>query len=365
MDFVHLCRIFVSLVIDLGYPVLGPDRPTYCGHPQFQLNCSREALVITIKSIDNRVLQIDEVEYVLKVVRTDYWNNTCPEVLRNSTLDATFYDYASDTQALMLYDRCTAVSLVTDAVSSQFQCPNNRTSHTNYFATDSMRNSLSLYTQTCDESVLVHISNSEAGVLEGGTTLSRANLSVALDTGFRMDWNADNSRCGDRASSGGVCVINSTTSEFACYCRDRPYASICGLDSPPGPGPSGLFLESKWRIGIGAAVLGIAVFSVVIICYYKREYISTTRIAFWMTATRDREFDVNAFIRNFESFASKRYSYAAVKRMTNSFAEKIGKGGYGAVYKGKLPDGLPVAVKVLHESKTSDGEEFINEVASI
>ena len=50
--------------------------------------------------------------------------------------------------------------------------------------------------------------------------------------------------------------------------------------------------------------------------------------------------------------------------MTNSFRDKLGQGGFGGVYKGKLLDGRPVAVKVLNESK-GNGEEFINEVASI
>ncbi|XP_020415588.1 LEAF RUST 10 DISEASE-RESISTANCE LOCUS RECEPTOR-LIKE PROTEIN KINASE-like 2.3 [Prunus persica] len=50
--------------------------------------------------------------------------------------------------------------------------------------------------------------------------------------------------------------------------------------------------------------------------------------------------------------------------MTDSFKDKIGKGGYGTVYKGRLPDGLLVAVKVLSESK-GNGEAFINEVDSI
>ncbi|XP_030959261.1 PR5-like receptor kinase [Quercus lobata] len=50
--------------------------------------------------------------------------------------------------------------------------------------------------------------------------------------------------------------------------------------------------------------------------------------------------------------------------MTNSFKDKLGQGGYGGVYKGKLQDGCFVAVKVLKESK-GNGEEFINEVASI
>ena len=50
--------------------------------------------------------------------------------------------------------------------------------------------------------------------------------------------------------------------------------------------------------------------------------------------------------------------------MTNSFKYKLGQGGYGSVYKGKLLDGSNVAVKVLNDSK-GNGKEFINEVASI
>ena len=37
--------------------------------------------------------------------------------------------------------------------------------------------------------------------------------------------------------------------------------------------------------------------------------------------------------------------------MTKSFNDKLGLGGYGSVYKGKLQDGCFVAVNVLNNSK--------------
>ncbi|EOY04140.1 PR5-like receptor kinase, putative [Theobroma cacao] len=73
---------------------------------------------------------------------------------------------------------------------------------------------------------------------------------------------------------------------------------------------------------------------------------------------------IEAFIKKYGCLAPKRYSYIDIKKMTNKFKDKLGQGGYGSVYKGKLPDGRLVAVKVLSESK-GNGEEFMNEVASI
>ncbi|XP_031111859.1 PR5-like receptor kinase [Ipomoea triloba] len=76
------------------------------------------------------------------------------------------------------------------------------------------------------------------------------------------------------------------------------------------------------------------------------------------------ERNIEVFLRNNGSFSPKRYTYLEVKRITNSFRNKLGQGGYGFVYKGKLANGTFVAVKLLKELNGS-GEEFINEVASI
>jgi serine/threonine protein kinase len=73
---------------------------------------------------------------------------------------------------------------------------------------------------------------------------------------------------------------------------------------------------------------------------------------------------IESFLQKNANLHPKRYTYADVKRMTKSFAVKLGQGGFGAVYGGKLYDGRRVAVKMLKDSK-GDGQEFMNEVASI
>ncbi|KAK1552538.1 hypothetical protein Q3G72_018925 [Acer saccharum] len=61
------------------------------------------------------------------------------------------------------------------------------------------------------------------------------------------------------------------------------------------------------------------------------------------------------------------FSYNELKTATNGFrsSNKIGEGGFGSVYKGKLEDGTVVAVKVLSVKSKQGEKEFISEIASM
>ncbi|XP_055961744.1 probable leucine-rich repeat receptor-like serine/threonine-protein kinase At3g14840 isoform X2 [Mercurialis annua] len=61
------------------------------------------------------------------------------------------------------------------------------------------------------------------------------------------------------------------------------------------------------------------------------------------------------------------FTFRQIKAATNNFdpANKIGQGGFGAVYKGTLSDGTIVAVKQLSSRSKQGNREFLNEVGMI
>ncbi|WJZ80385.1 hypothetical protein VitviT2T_000311 [Vitis vinifera] len=114
----------------------------------------------------------------------------------------------------------------------------------------------------------------------------------------------------------------------------------------------------KLALGLAISITGIGI-PLALTFYFSKKFRSIFK-----EKQTGNHLNVETFLRNHESLAPKRYRYSEVQKMTSSFKDRVGEGGYGAVYKGKLLNGDLVAVKVLSETK-GNGEEFINEIASI
>jgi len=111
--------------------------------------------------------------------------------------------------------------------------------------------------------------------------------------------------------------------------------------------------------GVVSAIIGGLVF--ILCCCFRRK--SNTLVKSCFTTKSDS--NIEAFLANHGAIVQKRYKFLEVKKMTNSFKVKLGQGSFGTVYQGKLHTGSLVAVKLLNASSKRNGEDFINEVASI
>ncbi|CAK9150673.1 unnamed protein product [Ilex paraguariensis] len=228
-------------ISNLGYPFSGQTRPSYCGHPGFQLNCQGSVPLITILSMDYRVLAIDNQTQTLTVAREDMWNNNCPTLLYNTTMDFTIFKYASNQQNVSLHYECTGLPGQTPSLPNQFDCPGNgTTSSISYFVMGDTSNS-NINLVTCNSSVLVPV-NPVSTLALSSPSASMINLRAALAGGFQLQWDANDTNCKQCIQSRGLCgSSNSDSTSFACYCADGPYPLTCN-NTQPGTGRCG----GKW-----------------------------------------------------------------------------------------------------------------------
>ncbi|XP_068667813.1 cysteine-rich receptor-like protein kinase 10 [Aristolochia californica] len=122
--------------------------------------------------------------------------------------------------------------------------------------------------------------------------------------------------------------------------------------SPPSPTPPGKTKNSSHTVILIVVIItGIAAGVAIVSMIYARK--------------KKQKSTVDKF--EMEEVESMKHSLSSIRAATDDFCEanKVGEGGFGAVYKGRLPDGQEVAVKRLSGNSKQGSEEFMNEVALI
>nr|XP_043620389.1 cysteine-rich receptor-like protein kinase 29 [Erigeron canadensis] len=128
--------------------------------------------------------------------------------------------------------------------------------------------------------------------------------------------------------------------------------------SPPPPpvSPSGDDSNTRTTIVVIAIVVTVSVvmLAVVFVCIFVR---------------RKRKLPQNLVhedsdIDEISTTESLQYEFAVIRAATNDFSDsnKLGQGGFGLVYKGKLQNGQEIAVKRLSRDSGQGEQEFKNEV---
>ncbi|KAK3173890.1 hypothetical protein Dsin_032552 [Dipteronia sinensis] len=308
-------------------------------------------VILSGEGIGQNIVDIPDSRWTAKVVSHRLPSRTGIIESLNSIGNRRF----SDTQNISLYYGCPGNG--NQRPLYRFNCSSDTNTINYFFTSTSIVSANGAYLEACGSNVQVAVLQSTVESIDRDPLLG---LNQFLRKGFGLQWYANNSLCDRCQQSNGVCGYDSDTREFTCYCPDQPYTSTCQSSK-------GSFFNKRWKISIGitAAVVGIIIIlmTLLLISASARNY-TLDKVAVFLRKKTENDRNMEAFVRNFGSLAPKKYNYSEVKRMTKSFSNKLGQGGYGDVYRGKLTNGRLVAVKFLKKSK-GNGEEFINEVASI
>ncbi|XP_048135908.1 LEAF RUST 10 DISEASE-RESISTANCE LOCUS RECEPTOR-LIKE PROTEIN KINASE-like 2.7 [Rhodamnia argentea] len=325
------CAPFVCGDQQISYPFRHNERPSYCGYPGHELGCDGHNLTLSMMSPEYRVIHMDRNAQVLEVARTDIVEDVCRKTDVDTTLNFTLFNYASSDINFTLFYNCNVSPY---SLSYLFLC---RTQY-GYL----VRNAdLDPQSPRCNFRALVMIASEALALLQSPDESNRRAIIEVLSKGFEITWIADTSQCDDCTKSGGRCGYGWTRQEFNCFCSDGVYSTTC----------------DRQRI----ATIGTATVIALILILSIRKKPMIRKI---MALVKQRNEHLDGEMKIEGLVSSRRYTYRDIKRITNYFEEKLGQGGYGCVYKGKLRDGQLVAVKLLTKLK-GDAEEFFNEVVSI
>ncbi|KAJ9566206.1 hypothetical protein OSB04_002172 [Centaurea solstitialis] len=136
-----------------------------------------------------------------------------------------------------------------------------------------------------------------------------------------------------------------------------PLPTLTELSPPPSP-PSDKSSNTSIIIIVVVATISLVILVAVFVCIFMRIN--------WKVETRPLENvgEISTTTDEISTAESLQYSFAIIRAATNDFSEnnKLGEGGFGPVYKGKLQDGHEIAVKRLSNDSGQGEQEFKNEV---
>ncbi|KAK6118990.1 hypothetical protein DH2020_047276 [Rehmannia glutinosa] len=354
----HCEPSFCGNIPNISYPFRLNNDPKQCGNPKYELACENNTTFIYFNSHKYLVQAINYANYTIHITDAAIENNSCsfpnyslspydfrddypysikshmgprymqarPDITRSVSFVSCPYPVNN---SLLLEDNCTSIHRSYE--SSQRRI---------YIKLGHLNGSYVMDMCTIDLIVMTSLMP-----LKNEKNISLSEIHSSLLYGFELSW--FNVFCGgkcrtcwfdgERASCVGnddLCYFGITDSVFPCGGMPVWFVQA--------------FNMITWTLRLG---IGMPCMLWLLIYKLRRRHLSTFDI-------------IEGFLRSNNNLMPIRYSYSDIKKMTKGFREKLGEGGYGSVYKGKLRSGHDVAVKVLSKPR-ANGQDFINEVATI
>ncbi|KAL4284859.1 hypothetical protein GQ457_16G024640 [Hibiscus cannabinus] len=286
-------------IANLVFPFWSESSPEFCRIEGFGLTkCDDDQPVINIGVTEFRLVFVDQPNGRITIAREDLWDTICiSPPITNLTLGNHLLRFSPANRNLTFFYGCGS-SVAPPRDRARFEC--SAGSFSLYADDNTDGNSYQQFRRLCpDGAIHVQVNQSDFQ-RQGGGNFESGTWRV----GFDVEYNYAEIFCGKCNGDRSLCN-NPTSSQYP----------VC-----PNPG-GGFTFSRKPIIGICGAAGGILISCVGIVCFRRR----TTTTFLGKFTNKDQ--DIEAFLRNNGTLAPKRYTYSDVKRMTDSFKEKLGKGG--------------------------------------
>ncbi|XP_054822484.1 rust resistance kinase Lr10-like [Prosopis cineraria] len=367
-----------GIITNISYPFRLRGDPANCGDPIFELACENNVTLVHLYSRTYRVLGINYNNFTIRLVDPGIEEGNCSSLpryflsLSNFTDDASRdpYDcYTYDASRTELYFRGSFEFLSFKHVG-YLNCSDPVRDDAAYLDTASCLNWESrkgghLYAVAGDLRAMQFKSGcslkfvATTSLLVPDGSKSYAEIHRMLSYGFEVSWwrqACEKRLCGGPMRGNLYCCRTGWLSKLRSFAEGFCIGVIRTMYVT---NEITNLRPSKLRI-----IIGRVAFTYII----ARLFFGTVFLFTLLLYTcHGKYLFMNEVIEDFirlHDLIPIRYSYSELETMTKGFKNKLGEGGFGTVFKGKLSSGPFVAIKILGKSKAND-QEFISEVATI
>ncbi|XP_062120134.1 rust resistance kinase Lr10-like [Humulus lupulus] len=324
-------------IINITTPFRLNTDPKHCGNSRYKLYCENNLTVLHINHVKYFVRSINYANYTIRVVDSNVDRNNC------STFPSPTYSRR--------YKYFTKIIAI-------LKCENPIVNSSDYI--DTAPCNIGEYSETKT------------------TTAADLYYYYVVDGGFKVSDLAIGCRTELRTFVSNQTVVNGRTTSYVDFHNHLAYGfELSWLNSLLAHDKDRCIIEdsndlrcASWApsLMIFLGIIGSSIY--VLAAHAGLKFILGTPfvVAFLIYEWRRRHLSmynsIEEFLRTQNNLIPIRYSFREIKKMTQNFKNKLGEGGYGSVFKGKLRSGRIVAVKILSKSK-GNGQDFINEIATI
>ncbi|XP_065861173.1 LEAF RUST 10 DISEASE-RESISTANCEUS RECEPTOR-LIKE PROTEIN KINASE-like 2.5 [Euphorbia lathyris] len=321
--------------INISFPFRLTTDPARCGDSDYELSCTDNQPILQFHSGKYFVKQISYDTQIIRLVDFNLAPAKCSLPYNSLSID----DLRSDSRYR---------GLVSSTFTSFFRC-SNEIKDQSYREVPCLTQNGSHFYVTYSNYIISDLQGS-CSFVSRVPTIYHAVLYPSYDSilklmasGFDLEWSLE---CRDCVAAGASCYLNSpgTPNIYQCH-----YSQGIGIYLPP---IVTFIFAAVWNIALVINLVARFILAPIVVIGFLIHKHRTTK-------KTEHNKEIN--LTNQQPLIPRRYSYYDVIEITKNFKEKLGKGGFGTVFKGQLADGSVVAVKILGESKFNN-EDFTSEV---